>query len=457
MRIVVIGTGYVGLVSAACFAEMGHHVICVDKNVQRINNLRSGIIPIYEPELDTLVHSNTQAGRLHFTDNLRPVLSNVDLCFIAVGTPSAMNGSADTLQVFHVAEELGQYLPQASVVVNKSTVPVGTAEKVEKIIRQKLQQRNAGFSVDVVSNPEFLREGCAIDDFMRPDRIIVGAETEQAKAVMQALYAPFMRNRPRLLLMGRREAEMSKYASNAMLATRISFMNEVASLCESLEVDIESVRLGIGSDSRIGYDFLYAGCGYGGSCFPKDVRALIYMAQQQGLPSHILQAVEERNTIQKSSLYVKLKKHLGDDLEGKQIAVWGLAFKPGTDDIREAPSLRLIETLIQSGASVKAFDPVAAGNVAREVPRQWLDSGALQLEKNDQYAVVQNADALVLVTEWKPFRQPDFKRLRELLRTPLIVDGRNQYDPAAVAAAGITYCGVGRGYGRKADRQELAA
>ena len=445
MRIVVIGSGYVGLVSAACFAEMGHHVICVDKNPDRVHALRNGVIPIYEPELDHLVLSNVQAGRLHFTDNLRPVLGNVDFCFIAVGTPSAMNGSADTLQVFHVAEELGQYLPQAAIVVNKSTVPVGTAEKVERIINQKLQQRGAGFHVEVVSNPEFLREGSAIDDFMHPDRILIGAESKPAKKAMQQLYAPFTRAHPRVITMGRREAEMSKYAANAMLATRISFMNEVANLCESLEVDIEAVRLGIGSDSRIGYDFLYAGCGYGGSCFPKDVRALIYMAQQQGLPSHILQAVEERNTIQKSSLYVKLRKHLGK-LEGKHIAIWGLSFKPGTDDIRESPALRLMETLIQAGATVSAYDPVACANVKREVPKHWLSSGALVLEANDQYAVVEQADALVLATEWKPFCQPDLQRLQRQLRTPLIVDGRNQYDPAAVAAAGIHYYGVGRGY-----------
>ncbi|THT96461.1 UDP-glucose/GDP-mannose dehydrogenase family protein [Lampropedia puyangensis] len=444
MRIVVIGTGYVGLVSASCFAEMGHHVICVDTNAERIAQLRQGHIPIHEPGLDAMVRNNHQQSRLHFTTELRPALANVDVCFIAVGTPSSADGAADTRQVFMVAEDLGRYLPAACVVVNKSTVPVGTAERVERAIGEQLQQRQVSFTVSVASNPEFLREGCAIEDFMRPDRIIIGTADTRSTQVLQTLYAPFLRKNPRLLVMGRREAEMSKYAANAMLATRISFMNEMACLSESLGVDIESVRLGIGSDSRIGYDFLYAGCGYGGSCFPKDVRALIHTAQRHGLPSHILQAVEERNTIQKAGLFVKLKQHLGT-LEGRRIALWGLAFKPGTDDIREAPALQLLESLIQAGAQVHAYDPVACDNVAHTVPTQWIDSAQLTLYASDPYQALEGAQALVVATEWKPFRQPDWKRIATLLQTPLVIDGRNIYDPQTMRENGFTHVGIGRG------------
>lgn len=444
MRIVVIGTGYVGLVSATCFAEMGHHVICVDTNAERIAELRSGHIPIHEPGLDDLVLHNHQQSRLHFTTELRPALANVDVCFIAVGTPSCADGAADTQQVFTVAEDLGKYLPSACVVVNKSTVPVGTAERVERCIAKQLALRNAQFAVPVASNPEFLREGCAVEDFMRPDRIIIGTADAYSTKILQNLYAPFLRKNPRLLIMGRREAELSKYAANAMLATRISFMNEMATLSESLGVDIESVRLGIGSDSRIGYDFLYAGCGYGGSCFPKDVRALIHTAQRQGLSSHILQAVEERNTIQKAGLFVKLKLQLGH-LEGRRIALWGLAFKPGTDDIREAPALQLLESLMHAGAKVQAYDPVACPNVAHNVPKQWLDSGQLTLHATDPYQVLEASHALVVATEWKPFRQPDWKRIADCMDKHIVIDGRNIYDPLSMQQLGFVHVGVGRG------------
>lgn len=444
MRIVVIGTGYVGLVSATCFAEMGHHVICVDTNPARVEQLRAGHMPIYEPGLEDMVLHSHRQHRLHFTTELRPALANVDVCFIAVGTPSSADGAADTQQVFQVAEDLGKYLPSACLVVNKSTVPVGTAERVERCIAKQLKLRNAAFTVAVASNPEFLREGSAVEDFMRPDRIIVGTADADSAAILQSLYAPFLRKNPRLLVMGRREAEMSKYAANAMLATRISFMNEMACLSESLGVDIESVRLGIGSDGRIGYDFLYAGCGYGGSCFPKDVRALIHTAQRQGLSSHILQAVEERNTIQKAGLFVKLKQQLGT-LEERRIALWGLAFKPGTDDIREAPALQLLESLMHAGAKVQAYDPVACENVAQYVPPQWLDSGQLVLNASDPYQVLQGSDALVVATEWKPFRQPDWKRIADCMAKPIVIDGRNIYDPLSMQQQGFIHVGVGRG------------
>ncbi|KKW67732.1 UDP-glucose 6-dehydrogenase [Lampropedia cohaerens] len=456
MRIVVIGSGYVGLVSATCFAEMGHHVVCVDRDAERIARLRDGEVPIHEPGLEPLLLRNHQQGRLHFAQTLRPVLTNIDLCFIAVGTPSAPDGSADTSQVLAVAEELGRWLPQRCVVVNKSTAPVGTAERIERTIARGLTQREAGFTVPVVSNPEFLREGCAVEDFMRPDRVIIGCADDQARQTMEALYAPFLRKQPRLMVMGRREAEMSKYAANAMLATRISFMNEMASLCEQLGVDIEKVRLGVGSDSRIGYDFLYAGCGYGGSCFPKDVRALIHTAQRHGLPSHILQAVEERNTIQKAGLFVKLQQQLGA-LDGRTIAVWGLAFKPGTDDVREAPALQLIASLLEAGAVVQAHDPVATASVLRCVPAHWLTSGQLVLHAQDPYAVLDDADALVIPTEWKPFRQPDWQRVRGLLRQPVVIDGRNLYDPAQMQALGFHYSSFGRPSVTAGDMQRQAA
>lgn len=455
MRIVVIGTGYVGLVSAACFAEMGHHVICVDTNAERVAQLRAGHIPIHEPGLDGMVLNNHQQNRLHFTTELRPALANVDVCFIAVGTPSSADGAADTQQVFRVAEDLGKYLPTTCVVVNKSTVPVGTAERVERCIADQLALRSAAFVVPVASNPEFLREGCAVEDFMRPDRIIIGSADAQSAQVLQSLYAPFLRKNPRLLMMGRREAELSKYAANAMLATRISFMNEIASLSECLGVDVESVRLGIGSDSRIGYDFLYAGCGYGGSCFPKDVRALIHTSQRHGLSSHILQAVEERNTIQKAGLFIKLKLQLGY-LEGRRIALWGLAFKPGTDDIREAPALQLLESLMHAGAQVHAYDPVACANVAEHVPKQWLDSGQLTLNATDPYQVLDRAHALVVATEWKPFRQPDWKRIAACMDKHIVIDGRNIYEPLSMQQHGFVHVGVGRGIAHSSEAAALS-
>lgn len=443
MDITVIGTGYVGLVTGACIAEMGNTVYCVDTDPTKIENLKKGILPIYEPELDTLVTENHAADRLHFTTALKDSIEHSNVFFIAVGTPPGEDGSADLQYVVEVARQIGSLITRPSVVINKSTVPIGTADLVQATISEQLKQRGLDLSFDVVSNPEFLKEGSAVNDFMHPDRIIVGTESENARQVMTELYAPFIRNRPRMMFMGVRDAEMTKYAANAMLATKISFMNEIAGLCERLDVDIEHVRLGIGSDQRIGYHFIYAGCGYGGSCFPKDVKALISIAHQNDYEPKLLQAVEDRNAVQKQSLYNKLMTHFDGELSGKTFAVWGLAFKPGTDDMREAPSVVLINSLINAGARVKAYDPIAADSARREFPEQWFNEQKLTIVEG-QYEAAIDADALVLVTEWKPFRRPDFKALKKLLNHPLIVDGRNQYDPVQIKREGFTYYGIGR-------------
>lgn len=443
MNITVVGTGYVGLVTGACIAEMGNTVYCVDVNPQKIENLKQGILPIYEPGLDEIVKENHASDRLRFTTSLRDTVEDSDVFFIAVGTPPGEDGSADLQYVLQVAREIGGLITRPSVIINKSTVPVGTADKVRAAVSEQLESRGLELDFHVVSNPEFLKEGAAVDDFMHPDRIVVGADSEHARQVMTELYAPFIRNRPRMMFMGVRDAEMTKYAANAMLATKISFMNEIASLCERLGVDVENVRLGIGSDQRIGYHFIYAGCGYGGSCFPKDVKALISIAHQNDFEPKLLQAVESRNEAQKHSLFAKLDNHFSGDLAGRTIAVWGLAFKPGTDDMREAPSVVLIKSLINAGARVKAFDPVASETARDEFPAEWLEDGRVEIV-DGQYEAAIDADALVLVTEWKPFRRPDFKALKRLLKTPLVVDGRNQYDPAQVTRAGLSYYGIGR-------------
>lgn len=443
MNITVVGTGYVGLVTGACIAEMGNTVYCVDVDQNKIENLKKGVLPIYEPELDTIVVENHAAGRLKFTTSLKEAMADTEVYFIAVGTPPGEDGSADLRYVLDVAREIGSLMERPSVVINKSTVPVGTADKVRDTVRAQLEARGVDIEFDVVSNPEFLKEGAAVDDFMHPDRIIVGTDSPRARQIMDELYAPFIRNHPRMMFMGVRDAEMTKYAANAMLATKISFMNEVASLCERLGVDVENVRLGIGSDQRIGFHFIYAGCGYGGSCFPKDVKALISIAHQNDFEPKLLQAVEARNDLQKHSLFSKVSAHFSGDLEGRTIAVWGLAFKPGTDDMREAPSVVLINSLINAGAKVRAFDPVAHETAPREFPAEWLAEKKLEIV-DGQYEAAIDADALVLVTEWKPFRRPDFKALKKLLRTPVIVDGRNQYDPAQTQRAGFHYYGIGR-------------
>lgn len=443
MNITVVGTGYVGLVTGACIAEMGNTVYCVDVDKTKIENLKQGILPIYEPGLEDIVVENHSSGRLHFTTSLSDAVEQSEVFFIAVGTPPGEDGSADLRYVLEVARQIGDTLTSPAIVVNKSTVPVGTAELVREAVAERLAARGLDIEFSVVSNPEFLKEGAAVDDFMHPDRIVIGADNDHARQVMSALYAPFIRNRPRTMFMGVRDAEMTKYAANAMLATKISFMNEIASLCERLDVDVENVRLGIGSDERIGYHFIYAGCGYGGSCFPKDVKALINIAHQNDFEPKLLQAVEARNDQQKHSLFNKLSTHFNGDLAGRTFAVWGLAFKPGTDDMREAPSVVLINSLINAGAKVRAFDPVARETARREFPESWLAEGKLQIVEG-QYEAAIDADALVLVTEWKPFRRPDFRALKRLLNTPLIIDGRNQYDRDQVKREGFSYYGVGR-------------
>lgn len=445
MEIAVVGTGYVGLVTGTCFAEMGHTVTCVDIDARKIAGLKNGILPIYEPGLEEMVEKNFKEGRLHFTTSLQEATQGANVFFIAVGTPPGEDGSADLQYVLAVARELGQHMTaDYNVVVDKSTVPVGTADKVRATVQAELAKRGSKQTFDVVSNPEFLKEGAAIDDFMRPDRVVIGTDTDKAAKVMHDLYAPFMRNHEVIITMGVREAEMTKYTANAMLATKISFMNEIAALCERLDVDVEQVRLGIGSDRRIGYHFIYPGCGYGGSCFPKDVKALLRMAQESGLDAWVLDAVERRNDRQKYRLADKVFARFGKDLSGKTFALWGLAFKPGTDDMREAPSLVLIEQLIAAGANIRAHDPVATETATREMKQGWLDDGRVRFFEH-QYDVLDGADAMVLVTEWKPFRNPDFKRIKQALKQPVIIDGRNQYDPAQMIELGIEYFGIGRG------------
>lgn len=443
MNITVIGTGYVGLVTGACFAEMGHNVTCVDIDQQKIERLKQGILPIYEPGLEPIVINNYKTGRLKFTASLIETMADNDIFFIAVGTPPGEDGSADLQYVLAVAKEIGAHMQRPAVIVDKSTVPVGTADKVRAVIQEELDKRGSNLTFDIVSNPEFLKEGKAVNDFMSPDRVIIGCESDIAKDVMARLYEPFVRNHPRIIFMGIRDAEMTKYAANSMLATKISFMNEIANLCEKLGVDVENVRLGIGSDQRIGYHFIYAGCGYGGSCFPKDVKALIRTAHEIGFAPTVLQAVEDRNDEQKKILFNKITQHFGNNIQGKTFAVWGLAFKPGTDDMREASSKVLIDALIAAGAKVRVFDPVAHEVAQKELDRQAIKNGNIVFAK-DQYAALENADALILVTEWKNFRNPDFQQIKSTLKQPVIVDGRNQYEPQEMRDMGFAYYGIGR-------------
>lgn len=443
MNLTVIGSGYVGLVTGTCFAEMGNTVTCVDLDEQKIANLKLGILPIYEPGLEPMVLSNQAAGRLRFTTSLADAMASSNVYFIAVGTPPDEDGSADLRHVLAVAREIGRHLNQYAVIVDKSTVPVGTAEKVAAVVQAELDRRGVAVPFDVVSNPEFLKEGDAVNDFMRPDRIVIGAASEQAGEIMRRLYADFCRNHDRVVMMGVRDAEMTKYAANAMLATKISFMNEIAGLCDLLQVDVEKVRVGIGSDSRIGFPFIYPGCGYGGSCFPKDVNALIRMAEENSLDPMILNAVHSRNEDQKNVLFRKIVARFGDDLSGKVFGVWGLAFKPGTDDMREAPAVVLLRQLIGAGARVQAYDPEAMVVAQKELPAEWFENGLLTLCRH-QYDACENVDALVLVTEWKPFRHPDFKAMKSVMGQAVIFDGRNQYDPKLMAVEGFEYWGIGR-------------
>ncbi|MEY2668071.1 MAG: hypothetical protein RJA59_709 [Pseudomonadota bacterium] len=431
MKIAVIGTGYVGLVTGTCLAETGHRVTCVDLDARKIATLRGGGLPIYEPGLEELVKRNVRDGRLDFTTSTADAVRDVDVAFIAVGTPPGETGEADLSYVLAAAEQIGRAIGRYTVIVNKSTVPVGSADRVSEVVARVAQ---APF--DVVSNPEFLKEGAAIDDFMRPDRIVVGVTTERARAVMSELYAPFVRTEQPILFMDRRSSELTKYAANAMLATRISFMNDIASLCERVGADVDHVRRGMGSDKRIGYPFLFPGAGFGGSCFPKDVRALMTMARGVGLDFDLLRSVERVNERQKRSLLEKAQKHFGS-LQGLTFAVWGLAFKPKTDDMREAPSLTIIEGLLGHGAKVRAHDPVAAEVAAA------IFGGRIELAP-DPYAAAAGADALVLVTEWNEFRQPDFELLKRTMKQPVLFDGRNVWDPAKVRALGFSYQGIGR-------------
>jgi UDPglucose 6-dehydrogenase len=440
MKITVIGTGYVGLVSGTCMAEVGNDVLCLDVDPAKIQLLEDGGIPIFEPGLQEMVRRNVAAGRLHFTTDVEKAAHFGTIQFIAVGTPPDEDGSADMQYVTAAARNIGKYMTDYKVVVDKSTVPVGTADAVRAAIAEELQKRGVDTPYSVVSNPEFLKEGAAVDDFMKPDRIIVGCDDEQAALNMRALYAPFQRNHDRLILMDIRSAELTKYAANAMLATRISFMNELANLAEKLGADIESVRKGIGSDPRIGYDFLYAGAGYGGSCFPKDVKALIKTAADDaGLELKVLTAVELANDAQKHVLGRKIKARFGDDLSGKHFALWGLAFKANTDDMREATSREVIKDLLAAGATVTAYDPEAMPAAQHCFPNEpGLSYGA------NQTATLDNADALVIVTEWKEFRSPNFATLKAALKNPVIFDGRNMYDAKQVRSLGFEYLAIGR-------------
>lgn len=437
MNIAIVGTGYVGLVSGTCFAEMGVNVTCVDIDATKIERLRSGDVPIYEPGLDEMVLRNTREGRLHFTTDLSSVLDEVEIVFSAVGTPPDEDGSADLSYVLSVARTVGQHMNKYLVLVTKSTVPVGTANKVKAVIKEEQEKRGVNIPFDVASNPEFLKEGAAIKDFMSPDRVVVGVESEKAKELMSSLYRPFLLNNFRVIFTDIPSAEMIKYAANSMLATRISFMNDIANLCELVGADVNMVRKGIGSDTRIGNKFLYPGCGYGGSCFPKDVKALIKTAEKNGYEMHVLKAVEDVNEYQKTVVYKKLSNHYHGDLEGKTIAVWGLAFKPETDDMREATSLVTIRLLLEAGCKVRVYDPVAMDECRRRI-------GDKVEYANDMYDAVLNADALLLLTEWKQFRLPSWGVLKKTMVAPIVIDGRNIYDPAEMEKFGFLYYSIGR-------------
>jgi len=439
MKISVIGTGYVGLVSGACFAQMGNTVTCVDIDTQKIELLKQGHIPIYEPGLEEMVLENHKSGTLHFTTNAKEAIANSKISFIAVGTPMGEDGSADLQYVLAVAKTIGESMEDYLVVVDKSTVPVGTADKVRDTIQAALDARGVSIKFDIVSNPEFLKEGAAIQDFMRPDRVVIGADNQKALDIMHDLYAPFMKTHDRFISMDIKSAEMTKYTANAMLATKISFMNEIANICERVGADVNQVRNGIGSDSRIGYSFIYPGCGYGGSCFPKDVQALAKTAKDYGYVPKILDAVEAVNYAQKKVISSKVITHFGTQLEGKTFAVWGLAFKPETDDMREASSITIINELTALGAKIVAYDPKAR----HEAENHYLKDNANVGYEDSKYDVLKNADALILVTEWQEFRSPDFDEVKKLLKSPIFFDGRNQFDKKRMHEIGFEYYQIG--------------
>ena len=436
MKITVVGTGYVGLVSGACLADVGMDVTCVDIDQQKIANLKKGILPIYEPGLDHIVSRNVAAGRLHFTTTLSDAIVGSETVFIAVGTPPGEDGSADLQYVLKVAQSIGEHMQDYLVVVTKSTVPVGTASKVKSTLQSALTKRGLNTDFDVASNPEFLKEGAAIDDFMRPDRIVCGVDNERAEGVLSRLYKPFTLNGHPVLFMDIPSAEMTKYAANAMLATKISFMNDIALLCEVMGADVNQVRRGIGSDPRIGHKFIYPGIGYGGSCFPKDVKALVRAGEENGHALRILQAVEDVNDDQKQVMVKKVMAQFGQDLTGKHFAMWGLSFKPETDDMREAPSVVIANALLEAGATVAAYDPVATEEAKHQL-------GDRITYANDAYAALEGADALLLVTEWREFRMPNWDRVKEALQTPVVIDGRNIFDAKALRDQGFVYQGIG--------------
>lgn len=441
MKLTIVGTGYVGLVTGTCFAEMGNKVTCVDIDEQKINNLKNGIIPIYEPGLEPMVIRNVANNTLHFSTKLKECLHNCDMVFIAVGTPMGEDGSADLKYVLQVAKEIGEHMTTPLIVVDKSTVPVGTGDKVKAVIDQELEKRGANIEFHVVSNPEFLKEGDAIGDFMKPDRVVVGTDHKETAETMRQLYAPFFRSSmDRMLVMDLRSAEMTKYVANAMLATKISFMNEVSNICELVGADVNKVRIGIGSDSRIGYSFIYPGSGYGGSCFPKDVKALKKTAEQNGYHAQLLSAVEDVNDRQKIVIADKVIAQFGEDLSGKTFAVWGLSFKPGTDDMREAPSIYIIKKLAALGAKVQAYDPKAI----HEAKSFYLKDVEGVSYAESKYNALNGSDALLLLTEWKEFRSPDFMEIKNSLKQPIIFDGRNQFDSERLQQLGFTYHQIGK-------------
>ncbi|MDG1743483.1 MAG: UDP-glucose/GDP-mannose dehydrogenase family protein [Polaribacter sp.] len=440
MNIAVVGSGYVGLVSGTCFAEMGNHVTCVDIDPVKIEKLKKGIIPIFEPGLEALVLKNVTNKNIDFTTNLSEAISNAKIVFIAVGTPMGDDGSADLQYVLAVAKSIGASMNKEIVVVDKSTVPIGTADKVKAEIQQELDKRNTAVKFHVVSNPEFLKEGAAIDDFMKPDRVVIGADTTYAFDIMKQLYSPFLRTNDRFIKMDIRSAEMTKYAANAMLATKISFMNEIANICEKVGADANQVRIGIGSDKRIGYSFIYPGAGYGGSCFPKDVKALKKIAEEYGYKANLITAVEHVNDAQKLVIANKVIKRFGEDLSGFSFSLWGLAFKPGTDDMREAPAIYIVKELVKRGAKIKAYDPKAISEA-----KEYYLKGIENIEYyNSKYEVLKDTDALILLTEWKEFRSPDFEEIKSQLVSPIIFDGRNQYNAFNLEGKGFEYYQIGK-------------
>ena len=440
MNIAVVGSGYVGLVSGTCFAEMGNHVTCVDIDPVKIEKLKKGIIPIFEPGLEALVLKNVTNKNIDFTTNLSEAISNAKIVFIAVGTPMGDDGSADLQYVLAVAKSIGASMNKEIVVVDKSTVPIGTADKVKAEIQQELDKRNTAVKFHVVSNPEFLKEGAAIDDFMKPDRVVIGADTTYAFDIMKQLYSPFLRTNDRFIKMDIRSAEMTKYAANAMLATKISFMNEIANICEKVGADANQVRIGIGSDKRIGYSFIYPGAGYGGSCFPKDIKALKKIAEEYGCKANLITAVEHVNDAQKLVIANKVIKRFGEDLSGFSFSLWGLAFKPGTDDMREAPAIYVVKELVKRGAKVKAYDPKAISEA-----KEYYLKGIENIEYyNSKYEVLKDTDALILLTEWKEFRSPDFEEIKSQLVSPIIFDGRNQYNAFDLEGKGFEYYQIGK-------------